>query len=149
MTVGLWYDDTRRHVRILRILGPAGMSSDEEDVSNPLVRRFGIIKREWMSQELTYSIRVLDGLSRWQRSQEGQGSQRGQFPRVRFLTENMETSSRPIPGLPINAYDQDWLQAISGLQRRDLRIVEEPFDFSHTEEIMQYVQRAFASMMFR
>ena len=92
-----------------------------------------------MSKELTYSMRVLDGLSHWQRSGEGQGSQRGQFPRIRFLTENTETNSRPVPGLPINAYNQNWLESLSGLKRRDLRIVEEPFDFSHTDEIMQYV----------
>ena len=117
------------------------MSSDEEDFTTrlPGPRRYGVVVKDWRSDELTRCLRYCDALNRFHRSPQGQGPMRGQFPRSRFLTDKSETSRRAVPGLPRGAYNPVWLETLSSTQLHDLRIKEVDYNFSHTQQLQQYV----------
>lgn len=111
------------------------MSSDEED-SGSAYRRYRVARKPWRHPQVTAFLRVLDAMHRRWRSRAGQGSLRGAPPRLRFESTDVSTESRPVPGLPRNAYDPDWLNSLTTVQREDLHIDEQLYDFSHHVEVL-------------
>ncbi|KAI0628161.1 hypothetical protein C8Q77DRAFT_1068583 [Trametes polyzona] len=139
LRVALYYPETRKHVPILKDLGPEGMSSDEEnDVGGTLWKEYGVHRMPWRDKAVTHNLRVLDALRRRYRSEEGQGERRGARPRIRFLTDIPSKRTRAVPRLPRNAYDPQWLAGLNTLQRADLQHRQDNHDFSHDPEIMRF-----------
>ncbi|RPD57161.1 hypothetical protein L227DRAFT_507367 [Lentinus tigrinus ALCF2SS1-6] len=141
LRITLRYKETRHHAPLIRAIGPDGMSSDEEDFSNPVIKRYAHIAKLWRHRDLTALLRFLDALHRWWRSSVGQGPSRGQFPRNRFLSTNPDaiTSTRlPVSGLPTTAYDMGWLEKnLTDTQRQDLRIQQVAYDFSIPQSLRE------------
>ncbi|KAJ7717326.1 hypothetical protein B0H16DRAFT_1799330 [Mycena metata] len=59
----------------------------------------------------------------------------GAFPRRRKSTGVKSKSLKFVPGLPINMYDQGWLEG-DMMRKYDLRPTALPYDFTHDENIM-------------
>ncbi|KAI9059345.1 hypothetical protein FKP32DRAFT_1579936 [Trametes sanguinea] len=128
--IALHHEKTRLHIPILQRLGVDGMSSDEEDIGAPYLR-YRILRKPWRSEAVTSFLRVLDALHRWRRSRAAQGSIRGAPPRLRFMSTNVSENSRPVPGLPRNAYDDAWFNSRTAIQLEDLRANATAYNFTH------------------
>ncbi|PIL34331.1 hypothetical protein GSI_03106 [Ganoderma sinense ZZ0214-1] len=136
LRAALRYQETRRHVRLLQAVGPDGMSSDEEDDSSVVVKKYGVLKKAWRSDVLVKLLRILDALHRRHRK-EGQGSRQGQLPRTRYLTDKGDDTRRPCAGLPRSAYNVTWLATLTPIQLEDLRIDEREHDMTCSHAIMK------------
>ncbi|RPD67242.1 hypothetical protein L226DRAFT_452703 [Lentinus tigrinus ALCF2SS1-7] len=144
LRITLRYEETRRHAPLIRAIGPDGMSSDEEDFSNTVIKRYAQIPKLWRHVNLTDLFRFLDALHRWWRSSVGQGPSHGQFPRNRFLPPDSENAATnvstrlPVQGLPAGAYDMEWLEKnLTATQRQDLRIQQVAYDFSIPQSLQE------------
>ena len=136
LRVALRYPETRQHVPVLKALGVDGMSSDEEDFTNPGFRLFRVLRQRWRATEVTTMLRVLDAVHHRWRSPTGQGPQRGAPPHFRFLSDVDSDPCRPIPGLPRNAYNASWLtNETTAMVREDLNVQDTVYDFSHSHEV--------------
>jgi hypothetical protein len=94
--------------RLLEQLGIDGMSSDEgEDIDTG--RQYRIYAPRWRAPILTPWIRIFDLLYLHRRTGDDSGDQRGTLPRRRVAGRIASSSSKYVPGLPINAYRADWL----------------------------------------
>ena len=112
------------------------MSSDEEDVSSVVVKKYKVLTKAWRSAELTKLFRILDALHRRHRK-EGQGPRQGQLPRTRYLTDKEDNTRRPSLGLPRNAYNATWLATLTPITLEDLHIDEREHDMACSQAIMK------------
>ncbi|KAH9911725.1 uncharacterized protein BXZ73DRAFT_56802, partial [Epithele typhae] len=123
------YDELKPFRNLLRRLGTAGMSSDEEQASDgrahPPGRPYGIHVVQWRSAKLTAVLRLLDALDRKDREKINAG---GSQIRGRFMTDKIGRTP-PVKGLPRWAYDEAWLAGLSSGERPRLRMTDEPFEF--------------------
>ncbi|KAI0822497.1 hypothetical protein BC628DRAFT_1327195 [Trametes gibbosa] len=129
LRTALWYPETRKHGQLLKDLGPEGMSSDEGEYVGEILLHYRIRRKPWRAAWVTQLLRLLDALSRRNRSTQGQGSLQGSRPRLRYISEDT-SSARAVPRLPRIAYDPVWLAEQRALQVRDLQIREEAYDIS-------------------
>ena len=136
----------QKHVHILQRLGVQGMSSDESDhdvvASHPPARRtnprYLVRNPEWRAADLTYWLRTFDAGHMIER-RSVEGGSRGAFPRLRVYnaeSSNISKKKTFVRGLPINAYDQQWLA-----RRKDIQFCvtpdEQRYDFSHDPDILE------------
>lgn len=96
---------------LLDELGPDGMSSDEERAGGA-TKEYSIFIPAWRATVVTAWLRVFDILYVRARRDGVFKDHRGAFPRTRVIEENAQvsTSTRFVPGLPLNAYHEDWLR---------------------------------------
>ncbi|KAF9777823.1 hypothetical protein BJ322DRAFT_1015414 [Thelephora terrestris] len=106
------YPSLERHRPLLEELGPAGMSSDEEE-SVGLSRKYGVIEPAWRSELVTSWLRIFDALHWHARRGGGYGDQRGSTPRMRESSDKISNSGRFVSRLPRNAYNEMWLNSQS------------------------------------
>ncbi|KII88035.1 hypothetical protein PLICRDRAFT_176778 [Plicaturopsis crispa FD-325 SS-3] len=137
-----------RHVPMLEQLGPDGMSSDEgegddldvEDQGGTQV--FKIYEPRFRSTAVRVWLRTLDSIHSFTRRISD--DKRGTWPRTRISQYDVEgntrrsTRTRFVPGLPINAYDQDWLES-RGDREFVVRPSNEEYDFTIDPQIMEYL----------
>lgn len=126
------FPELRIHDAILKVLGPDGMSTDEEEIVDGAIV-YRILKKPWRAPEVTPWIRVFDVAYRMDRLDPFTRSQ-GSVPRVRRPTERVSQSSKVVSGLPRRAYNQEWLEGLSLFQRQRLDISDEDHVFQHTPE---------------
>lgn len=129
---------------MLERLGVQGMSSDESDREelprNPRARletpHFYVHSPRWRATRLTTWLHIFDAAHTVYR-RSGEAGLRGAYPRLRV--QNMEnpvfsSSKKFVRGLPLNAYDQQWLAS-----RNDVPFTIQPamerYDFDHDNEI--------------
>ena len=129
----------RRHVGILQLLGPDGMSSDESDGPPGAPRGYSICIHPWRATGVTPFVRIFDAvaviLRRLRFPHLGGGIGHGALPRIRVAVVGLfSTSGRFVPGLPVNTYLPDW---ISGVRNWDLTVqpTSEPYNFTHDNRI--------------
>lgn len=113
------------------------MSSDEED-EGAAFACYRIFVKPWRSDHVTTFLRALDALHRRFRKRGESGSKRGSPPRLRYLS-NQVSSSKAVPKLPINAYDDDWYRNKTGLEKDDLAVRPTPYDFDIHQSVIMYV----------
>ncbi|KAI0715208.1 hypothetical protein C8Q76DRAFT_618222 [Earliella scabrosa] len=133
------HKELSRYEKVLRILGPAGMSSDES-MTERGVKQYIILKKVWRGDDVTLLLRTLDALARRDRLNPQTRKRRGAPPRLR--KEGPSTSDRtpPPPGLPINAFDATWLKERSDYDLELLAIDKEPFNFVPSNGLLRYVK---------
>lgn len=128
---------------MLSLLGPDGMSSDE-DISIPGSNRFqfGIHPLPFRSQPVTTWLRKLDKLSLIRRFADSTDQRRGNKPRERVIqapTDTQQGTSRFVSGLPCNAYDENWIKSKGqAFVFYNVRPTPDHYDFSINEELEQY-----------
>ena len=129
----------QRHVGILQLLGPDGMSSDESDGPPGAPRGYSICIHPWRATGVTPFVRIFDAvaviLRRLRFPHLGGGIGHGALPRIRVAVVGLfSTSGRFVPGLPVNTYLPDW---ISGVRNWDLTVrpTSEPYNFMHDNRI--------------
>ena len=94
---------------MLEALGVHGMSSDEEEKVGGGMQYRVLIPR-WRSGTLTPWLRTFDAIYLYHRLEGNGNGMRGPLPRRRVPTTVESTSRRFVPGLPINAYRNGWLE---------------------------------------
>lgn len=97
-------------LRWLEELGAEGMSSDEE-VDTPEGKKYYILAPQWRSPSLVPWLRVFDSLYLRYLNRPNRQDKRGCMPRQRYASGRQSTSRMFVPGLPLNAYGEDWLGA--------------------------------------
>ncbi|RPD73846.1 hypothetical protein L226DRAFT_571764 [Lentinus tigrinus ALCF2SS1-7] len=131
------YRILRPHIKILQRLGVNGMSSDEEEEGAPFVR-YRVLIKPWRSEAVTKFLRALDALHRRYRKTGGSGSKRGSPPRLRCLSTE-ESTSKEVPRLPINAYNERWYSEQKGLKRDDIAARPTPYNFDLDVAVIQAI----------
>ena len=107
------------------------MSSDEsenEDLTkNP---RFLVHRPRWRAEELSTWLRMFDSSHMIER--RSCGDHHGAYPRLRVYKspQDFSKSTRFVPGLPINAYDPDWLARQADVDRYVRHNKDERYDLS-------------------
>ena len=94
--------------RLLEQLGTDGMSSDERE-DTETGKQYRIYVPKWRAPILTPWVRVFDLLYLHRCMGDDSGDQRGNLPRRRVAGRVASSSTKFVPGLPINAYRTDWL----------------------------------------
>jgi hypothetical protein len=133
------HPSTRRHVDMIKYLGVDGVSTDESDHENNRgVPQYLIVQKPWRNPTLSSWYRALDSLHRHLRFRPVRKATRGAQPHIRLPSSRIDGTRGEVAQLPINAYNERWLDTLTEEQRRGLYISMEPYDFSHPQEIIQY-----------
>ncbi|KAH9849298.1 hypothetical protein BC628DRAFT_1406433 [Trametes gibbosa] len=136
LTAALSYDALKPHVTMIRQLGVDGMSSDESSVENDITH-YEILQKRWRHPDLTAWLRAFDAIYRKMRVSETNRNSRGAAVHWRQVTTRFDNSRAAVPCLPKNAYSQEWLDALQEMDREDLAVHEQCYDFTHTAQVMQ------------
>ena len=108
---------------MLKRIGADGMSSDETTDGEDEDKQSRVLVKDWRSLELTHWVRRFDRAP-------NDYERRGRRPRFRFYSAKVERNSRPQTGLPTNAYDSEWKNSMSPLEKRALAIDSKEFPFT-------------------
>lgn len=95
----------------LDLLGPAGMSSDEEETVGK-AKQWRILAPRWRSARVTGWLRYFDALYERSKNEGATQDQRGTRPRHRASARTPSTNKKFVAGLPRNAYRQAWLSTL-------------------------------------
>jgi len=123
-------------VQWLDELGAEGMSSDEE-VDAPSGKKYYILAPQWRSPSLVPWLRVFDSLYIRYLNRPDRQDRRGCMPRQRYASGRLSTSRMFVPGLPVNAYREDWLKDHPD-PRNDVHPTEERI-YSHDPQLAECV----------
>ncbi|KDR65546.1 hypothetical protein GALMADRAFT_148615 [Galerina marginata CBS 339.88] len=103
---------------ILATLGAGGMSSDESDFDDDGQKTYFVKKMSWRRVGLVARMITVDRDRNFKNCYE---NITGNAPKLRKRRVNAtETSRRPIPGLPINFYDDVWYSRLDEGQKKHL-----------------------------
>ncbi|KAJ7200997.1 hypothetical protein GGX14DRAFT_371569, partial [Mycena pura] len=118
------------HLAMVERFGVEGTSDDESDHDDPHHPRYDIRHLSWMSKEATNWKRTIDKIGSLTKYQ-------GKVHRAeRQRTISGKKSTRPyISGLPLNAYDKEWLS--KDPMRPKLVRAAANYDFAHDPEFMR------------
>lgn len=111
----------QRFLPLVEALGSDGMSSDEEDDRGV----FRIIRKPFVSTEVTSVMSAIDEVFRTEVRRRS-----GSHMRVRLPGPDTNGDAKPVPGLPVNCYDSDWLGSLSSADAVGLRIRKTRMDLS-------------------
>ncbi|KDR65524.1 hypothetical protein GALMADRAFT_148631 [Galerina marginata CBS 339.88] len=101
---------------VLSTLGAGGMSSDESDFDDDGQKTYFVKKASWRRAGLVARMITIDRDRNFKNCYE---NITGNAPRPRKRRANAtETSRRPIPGLPINFYDDIWYSRLDEGQKK-------------------------------
>lgn len=125
------------HIEMLELLGVEGMSSDESDREGDQ-DQYWILPPLWRDERLTTWLRAFDSVHHLLRKSGDPTALRGAFPHIRHPTKRKSDSNGFVPGLPINAYDEDWFQQQS-VPKLILHPSNNQYDFTHDPHLMEYV----------
>ncbi|KAJ7769593.1 hypothetical protein DFH07DRAFT_735937, partial [Mycena maculata] len=130
----------QRHIDMIEQLGIDGMSSDEsdrEDIADGGHTKYRVLAPRWRAGCVTPWLRTIDS-TRSMLHKSGDSDVRGSFPRHRIPTNRKSTSTKFVSGLPLNAYDPEWIAA-DARRKFDLRPLAQHYDFSHDADVAEYV----------
>lgn len=139
--MALKYEPLRQHLGMIDLLGTQGMSSDESiPIPGTNGRAYSYLHPNWRAEDVGNWLEDFDTVYLLDRADET--DRRGAWPhgRRRDQTRKLSTRSRPVEGLPVNAYKPDWLATrISDWVRSHLRPIEQPYAFSNDAEFTRSV----------
>lgn len=133
------YAPLKHHLGILDLLGPQGMSSDES-LAMPNIdgRAYTYLHSDWRADEVGTWLEDLDTVYLFDRASEG--DKRGAYPHMRRREQGrrMSTRSKPVKGLPVNAYREDWLRTrVSAWVKDHLRPLTQHYIFSNDVDFIR------------
>ena len=129
------------HLEVLDALGINGMSSDESDM-DPTTnqRKYTVVKPDWRHPDLHNWLGIFDQFHHYSHLNSWSNDRRGAFAHIRVGSQKVHKEAHPPPHLPVNAYDQQWLD---GRETMYVKYVlcpkDEPYDFSHSLALIQCV----------
>ncbi|KAJ7429043.1 hypothetical protein B0H11DRAFT_1770383 [Mycena galericulata] len=127
-----------RHIEMVEELGIDGMSDTESEVeADGSDVRYYIVSPKWRAGRITPWLRFLDSVYKILRRGGASHATRGALPGMRIPTNRKSTISKYVAGLPINAYDTEWMDE-DLLRKNELR-TRQPYDFSHDPDLILYV----------
>lgn len=102
------------HLDILDVLGDDGMSTDESVVDPDTgATRYIVTKPEWRHPELHNWLNTFDQLHHWSHIESWSLNKHGAFTHSRTGSQRVHQKSHVPKGLPINAYDPEWIESRS------------------------------------
>ncbi|KAG2132333.1 hypothetical protein DEU56DRAFT_739579 [Suillus clintonianus] len=136
ITAAYCHEDLVGYRNIIRDMGPDGMSGDESDTRDGL-KRYVIFLDEWRNPEVATWIRVFDRVFMTTKFNQVNRPKRGNWPRIRVPTtqRNAIRSGNPVPGLPRNFYNEEWLSTLDVDELEALN-VQQPISLVHSQEVL-------------
>lgn len=130
-----------RHLDVLDALGVDGMSSDESDMdSNTGQKRYTVVKPDWRHHDLHEWLAIFDQFHHLGHLNSWSMDRRGAFAHVRVGSHKIHKDAHPPLHLPVNAYDQRWLDGRETMYVKYVLCPKaEQYDFSHPLALIQYV----------
>jgi hypothetical protein len=128
--------DLRRFVPLWDTLSFEAMSGDETDHAGRSDPRYAITRLPWRSTAVECFLRTFDKLHLVTRFTVTGRARRGAFPHHRISSKRVENHWKPVAGLPINFYDQAWLETIDDYERQDLK-AKPQLDLTFTPSILR------------
>jgi hypothetical protein len=135
------YGPLLRHLEVLDALGVDGMSSDESDM-DPTTnqRKYTVVKPDWRHPDLHNWLGIFDHFHHYSHLNSWSNDRRGAFAHIRVGSQKVHKEAHPPPHLPVNAYDQQWLEGRETMYVKYVLCPKaEPYDFSHSLALIQYV----------
>ena len=135
------YGPLRQHLEVLDALGVDGMSSDESDI-DPTTdqRKYTIVKPDWRHPDLHNWLGIVDQFHHYSHLNSWSNDRRGAFPHICVGSQKVHKEAHLPPHLPVNAYDHQWLEGRETMYvDYVLRPKAEPYNFSHSLALIQYV----------
>ena len=116
------------------------MSGDEveKDSSSSSTKKYFIVRPVWRSQRLFQWLRVMDLVHLDKRFAADGRITPGNWVRSRLPSNRVDHTAIPVPRLPINFYDEAWLNSLCAKDKRRLKM-QPAIDLTHTEEILRQV----------
>jgi hypothetical protein len=111
----------QRFLPIWNVMPLEGMSGDETDYGSSRPR-YAITRLPWRNQSVQPWLRTFDRLHLSTRFGTDDRATPGQFPHPRVNSRRIEPYAKPVPGLPLNFYDPDWLEPLDKFERKELDI---------------------------
>ena len=135
------YGPLLQHLNVLDALGVDGMSSDESDTDSTTdQRKYTVVKPDWRHPELHDWLAVFDHFHHYGHLNSWSNDRRGAFAHVRAGSQKIHKDAHPPPHLPVNAYDQHWLDSKEAMYvEYVVRPKAERYDFSHSLALTRYV----------
>jgi len=125
------------HLNILDALGNEGMSSDESFVDPDTHQTtYMVTKPEWRHPDLHNWLRVFDQVHHRNHIESWSLDKRGAFPHIRSGSQKVHPKSHAPMGLPINAYDPQWIESWERLYLDHVLCPQvERYDFIHSSDV--------------
>ena len=114
------------------------MSDDQKDHQDG-ERRYKISDLFWRDPRLTKFLRILDGLYRSTKFDDGDRAAPGNWPRVRIPPhpEDPKSTKKPPTGLPRNFLNPEYLAQLQPYELRDLDVQEEKISLDIPEYLIE------------
>lgn len=110
-------------------LGVSGHSADESDYDDEGNVHYVVNQLPWRAGDLTQYVRALDVLHLSTRYKSSGRRMPGPLPHFRSTTpKRIDAGATPVPGLPCNFYDKDWLATLDESELHALRIQDFEID---------------------
>ncbi len=117
--------------------GP-GSHSDDEIIMNGGVPTARSRRLVWRSKKMGKAYYICDALNLDDKFDAQGNIKSGLFPRPRIIGD-VESTKKPVKGLPRNCYDEEWLAAMDSDDREDLGVRDEEADLSIPPKLEKYV----------
>ncbi len=128
----------KRHLWMIQALGPAGMSSDEEehDGVNLVYRR---VKQPWRRTDLVEWFRIIDIFVKAGHFTPEGASTPGAHPHMRNEIPKSNSKRKAVYMLPKDTYDQLWFKGLHDYDRDKVSPSDKPYVFIHEDAVYKYV----------
>ncbi|KAH9030593.1 hypothetical protein EDB83DRAFT_2173849, partial [Lactarius deliciosus] len=135
------YDPLKKHVEVMDALGADRISSDESSFDpHTSQTTYTVVKPSWRHPDIHHWLKVFDDLHHRNHINAFVLNKRGMFTHIRTSSQKVGQAQYAPPGLPVNAYDPNWLQSKTALSlKHELHPKEYPYDFNHSPEVIVYV----------
>lgn len=91
----------------------------------------------WPELNVRYHMRTHYGSRAYVLLMERACARGAPTPDRRVLSDGIHSTARPVKGLPIHAYDAKWYSELSELEKDNIHAVQEPYNFTHDEGLLQ------------
>lgn len=135
------HKDMERFKKYIDILAEGGgMSGDESDrglgSSSSSAKKYFALRPVWRSKEVSRWLRVMDLVHLDRRFAADGRTTRGNWTRCRIPSNKVDQTATPIPMLPSNFYDTDWLSSLTTKEKKRLKM-QPGIDLTHTEDMLK------------
>ncbi|KAH8976613.1 hypothetical protein EDB92DRAFT_1960470 [Lactarius akahatsu] len=120
------YDPLKKHLEVMDALGADGIQTT-----------YTVVKPSWRHPDIHHWLKVFDDLHHQNHINAFVLDKRGMFTHIRTGSQKVRQAQYAPPGLPVNAYDPNWLQSKTALSlKHELHPKEYPYDFNHSPETL-------------
>ncbi|KAH9079134.1 hypothetical protein EDB83DRAFT_2215999, partial [Lactarius deliciosus] len=106
------YDPLKKHLEVMDALGADRMSSDESSFDPHTGQTtYTVIKPSWWHPDIHHWLKAFDDLHHRNHINAFILNKRGMFTHICTGSQKVRQVQYAPPGLPVNAYDPNWLQS--------------------------------------